>query len=97
MAAANKAGRGHENKAIFHVAQKHKSCHKYEGPAVQVVIFKPFHHPRALLHLFVQAFGRDGVCHLWVVNSLPAMGAHERPLFIELLARVVSPRIYIRC
>jgi hypothetical protein len=25
------------------------------------------------------------------------MGAHERPLFIELRARVVSRRVFIRC
>ncbi len=31
------------------------------------------------------------------VNSLTAIGAHERQLFIELLAPVVSPQIYIRC
>jgi hypothetical protein len=31
------------------------------------------------------------------VNRTAAIGAHERQLFIELLARVVSPQIYIRC
>ena len=30
-----------------------------------------------------------------VFNSLPAIDAHERQLFIELLARVVTLRIYI--
>jgi hypothetical protein len=32
-----------------------------------------------------------------VLNSLTAIGAHERQLLIELLVRVVSPRINICC
>ena len=34
-----------------------------------------------------------------VLNSLAAMamGSHERPTFNELRARVVSPRIFVRC
>jgi hypothetical protein len=31
-----------------------------------------------------------------LINSLPAMDAHERPLFIELRGTVVSRRIFIR-
>jgi hypothetical protein len=33
------------------------------------------------------------------INSLAAMamGSHERPTFNELRARVVSPRIFVRC
>jgi hypothetical protein len=31
-----------------------------------------------------------------LINSLTAMGAHERPLFIELCGTVVSHRIFIR-
>ena len=43
--------------SAFHVTQKHKSCHQYEGLVVQVVIVEPFHHPSALLHLFERAIG----------------------------------------
>jgi hypothetical protein len=30
-------------------------------------------------------------------NSLPAMDAHERPLFIELLGGLVTLLIFVRC
>ena len=33
----------------------------------------------------------------YVFNRTAAIGAHERQLFIELRAHVVSLRIYIRC
>ena len=37
--------------------------------------------------------------HLQVgkLNSLPAMGAHERPLFEKLLWGLVSSTIFVRC
>jgi len=53
---------------FFHVTQKHKSCHQYESPVVQVVIVEPFHLPSALLHIFGRAIGRGAVSYLWVVN-----------------------------
>jgi hypothetical protein len=31
------------------------------------------------------------------INSLPAMGAHERPLFEKLLWGLVSSTIFVRC
>jgi hypothetical protein len=31
------------------------------------------------------------------LNSLPAMGAHERPLFEKLLWGLVSSTIFVRC
>jgi hypothetical protein len=31
------------------------------------------------------------------LNSLTAMGGHDRPLFNKLRARVVSPQIFVRC
>ena len=49
--------------------KKHKSCHQYEGPVIQVVIVEPFHRPSALLHLFGWEIGRGADGHLWVVNA----------------------------
>jgi hypothetical protein len=37
----------------------------------------------------------DGQLCPIIVNSLTAMGAHERPLFIELRGTVVSCQIFI--
>jgi hypothetical protein len=36
------------------------------------------------------------LCDSYGINSLTAMDAHERPLFIELRGTVVSCRVFIR-
>jgi hypothetical protein len=33
----------------------------------------------------------------FILNSLPAMGAHDRPLFNELLRGLVTLLIFVRC
>ncbi len=68
-------------------------------------IFCELSHPQRNLHMFktpssprIYLLSKNKKACLIIadLNSLPAIDAHERQLFIELLARVVSPRIYIR-
>ena len=56
--------------------------------ALDVLMDVSLHH--VTIALVRQAFG---VC----LNSLPAMGAHERPLFEKLLWGLVSSMIFVRC
>ena len=46
------------------------------------------------------AKGKEGGLNVLVLkgfNSLTPMDGHDRPYFNELRARVVSPRIFVRC
>jgi hypothetical protein len=64
------------------------------------VLSNPFHYHKpdkfGGQHRLVGQNANTFNLHL-AVNSLPAMGAHERPLFEKLLWGLVSSTIFVRC
>ena len=76
LAAATRGGgivEMRQKTSAFHVTQKQKSCHQYEGPVIQVMIVEPFHHTSKLRHIFERAIGGGAVPSVifgWLMHTV---------------------------